>query len=62
MRTGAYRDEPGKEAVHGQGQKQLYTAAAESTSGRFVIGSAITKASNRRLRAYQILELMAPRR
>jgi orotidine-5'-phosphate decarboxylase len=55
-------EEPGG-VLHGEGHKQLYTAdraAAESTTGIFVIGSAITKAPDPRDRAYQILKLMAP--
>jgi orotidine-5'-phosphate decarboxylase len=55
-------EEPGA-VLHGEGHKQLYTvdrAAAESTNGIFVIGSAITKAPDPRARAYQILQLMAP--
>ena len=49
--------------LHGEGHKQLYTvdrAAADSRTGIFVIGSAITKATDPRARAYQILQLMAP--
>jgi orotidine-5'-phosphate decarboxylase len=55
-------EEPGG-MLHGEGHKQLYTAdraAAESTTGILVVGSAITKAPDPRNRAYQILQLMAP--
>jgi orotidine-5'-phosphate decarboxylase len=55
-------EEPGG-VLHGEGHKQLYTAdraAAESTTGIFVIGSAITRAPDPRDRAYRILQMMAP--
>jgi orotidine-5'-phosphate decarboxylase len=47
---------------HGEGQKQLYTpdlAVRNCTSSILVLGSAITKAEDKRLTAYEILQTMA---
>jgi len=49
--------------IQNVGQKQLYTpdkAVQDCRNSLLIIGSAITKAENKREAAYQILQAMAP--